>query len=127
MTTDASSSPDETYHTLVAKYAKERITIESLPATTTIGQVKDDLAERTSIKPVRQKLLGLSTKSKTPITDETILSELKVRKNNNKSSSSSGVIIVHEFILMGTKEEEIFVDPSERDDLPDVVSPMNRG
>lgn len=116
MTTDTMDASNY-YYTLVAKYAKERITIDSLPPSTTIGQVKDVIAEKTSIRPVRQKLLGLTTKSKEPLTDDTTLSDLKVKK-----PSKEGSAVVHEFILMGTKEEEIFVDPSEKDDLPDVVS-----
>jgi hypothetical protein len=117
MTTDMSTTSNPSYVTLIAKYSKERITLNGLPPTTTIGEVKDAIAERTSIKPVRQKLLGITTVSKTPLTDDTLLSDLKVKKKTSKDGA-----IVHEFILMGTKEEEIFVDPSEKDGLPDVVS-----
>ena len=40
-------------------------------------------------------------------------------KPSKKSDSSDE--IVHQFILMGTPEEKIFVDPGDRDDLPDVI------
>ena len=58
------------------------------------------------------------------VNDDTLLVDLKV-KNGKKSSDAGGGgvpdAVVHEFILMGTPEHEIFVDPSDKDDLPDVI------
>jgi len=103
--------------TLVAKFNKERITLEDLPSSTTIGMVKEMLQQRTRILPIRQKLVGLVALKggAKGVTDDLALSGLKVK---GKSSDAN---ITHQFILMGTPEEEIFVDPSARDDLPDVI------
>eukprot|EP00980_Cylindrotheca_fusiformis_P000234 scaffold52_cov183-Cylindrotheca_fusiformis.AAC.13 len=103
--------------TLIAKWGKERVTLDRLDSGTTIGQVKDLLSCRTGVLPKRQKLIGLKAMS-SKVHDEILLKELKV-KNGKKNGSSEGT--VHEFIMMGTKEENIFVDPNEKDDLPDVV------
>jgi ubiquitin-like domain-containing CTD phosphatase 1 len=109
-------------YTLVAKFGKERITLDKLDASTTIGQVKELLQEETFVLPKRQKLVGLiaSEGGAKGVHDDLPISELKV-KDKAKSDDSSPNEIVHQFILMGTPEERIFVDPSERDDLPDVV------
>lgn len=105
--------------TLIAKFKKEQITLDGLPPSTTILQVKEMLRERTRVLPKRQKLVGLVaiTGGAKGVQDNLPLSELKEK---GKSSSTS-LSYTHQFILMGTPEEEIFVDPSERDDLPDVV------
>ena len=102
--------------TLVAKWGKERITLDQLDKETTIGAVKDLLSERTGVLPKRQKLIGLKASSK--INDSVLLRDLKV-KNSKKTDADGG--IVHEFLMMGTREENIFVDPNEKADLPDVV------
>mmetsp|Transcript_3685 Transcript_3685/g.5606 ORF Transcript_3685/g.5606 Transcript_3685/m.5606 type:complete len:375 (-) Transcript_3685:105-1229(-) len=105
--------------TMVAKYGKQKIELSDLPSTTTtIGHVKDLLREKTGIMPIRQKLIGLKTSTKgQELTDRTLLSELKQSKRSNDGNT----VQIHQFILMGTPEEQIFVDPSEKDDLPDVL------
>ena len=105
--------------TMVAKYGKQKIELSDLHSTTTtIGHVKDLLREKTGILPMRQKLIGLKMTTKgQELTDSTLLSELKQAKRNNDGN----MVQVHQFILMGTPEEQIFVDPSEKDDLPDVL------
>ena len=105
---------------LLAKWGKERIEITALDPQTTIGQVKAIITERTNVLPKRQKLIGLTNKNKSKVTDETILMDLKV-KTSGKSDQNEKNVICHSFILMGTAESNIFVDPSDRDDLPDVV------
>mmetsp|Transcript_24791 Transcript_24791/g.36052 ORF Transcript_24791/g.36052 Transcript_24791/m.36052 type:complete len:179 (+) Transcript_24791:142-678(+) len=120
--------------TLVAKWGKERIELSSLSPSTTIGEVKTMLTERTGVLPKRQKLIGLTVKpqasvastasangAKGSLSDCVALSDLKVKPQKKSSSSSSFVVISHQFILMGTPEEKIFVDPDEKDDLPEVV------
>eukprot|EP00527_Entomoneis_sp_CCMP2396_P006172 CAMPEP_0198147544 /NCGR_PEP_ID=MMETSP1443-20131203/36490_1 /TAXON_ID=186043 /ORGANISM="Entomoneis sp., Strain CCMP2396" /LENGTH=427 /DNA_ID=CAMNT_0043811929 /DNA_START=11 /DNA_END=1294 /DNA_ORIENTATION=+ len=104
--------------TLVAKFAKERITVSDLDPDTTIGQVKLMIQEQTRILPKRQKLVGLIAQQggAKGVTDDLTLSKLKVKGKKNGCSTS-----VFEFILMGTPEEEIFVDPADCDDLPDVI------
>jgi hypothetical protein len=107
--------------TLVAKFGKERvITLDNLNAsTTTIGQVKQLLQFQTNILPKRQKLIGLLAVQggARGVHDDLLLSGLKVKNNNTNAAA----VITHQFILMGTPEEHIFVDPAERDDLPDVL------
>lgn len=103
---------------LVAKWGKVRITLEQLALETTIAQVKNLLFEKTGVLPKRQKLIGLAAKKGgAKVGDENLLGDLKVK--GKKSIQDDGV--VHQFILMGTAEADIFVDPGDKDDLPDVV------
>lgn len=106
--------------TLCAKWGKEKIELPCLAPSTTIAEVKTLISEKTSVLPKRQKLIGLSTTNKRKITDEILLSDLKVKTSASKNSKSSAEIR-HNFILMGTPEESIFVDPKNNDNLPDVV------
>lgn len=103
--------------TLIAKWGKERVVLENLDGETTVGAVKDLLAQRTGVLSKRQKLIGLKTKS-SKLNDGVVLKDLKVK--NAKKTETDG-FVSHEFIMMGTKEENIFVDPNEKDDLPEVV------
>eukprot|EP00553_Chaetoceros_curvisetus_P004502 CAMPEP_0204614172 /NCGR_PEP_ID=MMETSP0717-20131115/1963_1 /ASSEMBLY_ACC=CAM_ASM_000666 /TAXON_ID=230516 /ORGANISM="Chaetoceros curvisetus" /LENGTH=396 /DNA_ID=CAMNT_0051626781 /DNA_START=63 /DNA_END=1253 /DNA_ORIENTATION=- len=112
--------------TLSAKWGKERIELSGLSPSTTIAQVKDLLSERTSVLPKRQKLIGLTTaiKRTSKVTDDILLSELKVKGgagNSKKQAQNGDNVIRHNFILMGTPEEKIFVDPQNHDSLPEVV------
>lgn len=103
---------------MIAKWGKERISLEGLSDEINIGQVKDLLRQQSGVLQKRQKLIGLALKAGGKVTDETLVKELKVKASKKKSDNG---VIVHEFIMMGTKEEEIFVDPGDKDDLPDVV------
>jgi ubiquitin-like domain-containing CTD phosphatase 1 len=105
--------------TLIAKWGKERITLEKLPEVTTIGQVKTMLTERTGVLPKRQKLIGLSVAGSDKMSDAIRLSSLKQKNKTNNMKEST--VVVHQFILMGSAEKDIFVDPDEKEDLPDVV------
>jgi ubiquitin-like domain-containing CTD phosphatase 1 len=103
--------------TLIAKWGKERIRLEKLPSATTIGQVKGLLTEQTGVLPKRQKLVGLVVPgSKGSVSDDVMLSSVKTKKRPAQDGE-----VVHQFILMGTAEEQIFVDPHEKDDLPEVI------
>ena len=106
--------------TLIAKFGKERISLESLEPNTTIGSVKDLLSEKTGVLPKRQKLIGLAVKDKSKLHDDVIIGDLKLKPSKSKNGNNGPI---HEFILMGTKEEQIFVDPKDKhpDELPDVV------
>lgn len=116
---------------LVAKWGKKRIVLEDMTVRDTIGDVKDRLTKETGVLQKRQKLIGLVAikGGSKAVNDDTILGDLKVKaaKKNNANSgndndnSINNDSIVHEFILMGTAEADIFVDPSDKDDLPDVV------
>eukprot|EP00804_Cyclotella_cryptica_P015938 CCRYP_019193-RC/>CCRYP_019193-RC protein AED:0.03 eAED:0.03 QI:137/1/1/1/1/1/2/354/416 len=106
--------------TMIAKYGKEKIELVDLPASsTTIGQVKDLLHARTGILAKRQKIIGLKSTSGASVTDETKLFDLKAKKSSRDERSA--IALVHQFILMGTPEEQIFVDPDDKSELPDVV------
>jgi ubiquitin-like domain-containing CTD phosphatase 1 len=120
--------------TLIAKFGKERICLEHLPEYTTIGQVKQLLRSKTNVLPKRQKLVGLQAAQTNQngtkgVFDELPLSELKSKgsttivKQPASKSKNATTITTHQFILMGTPEKDIFVDPSERgpDALPDVI------
>lgn len=100
--------------TLVAKWGKERITLDELPPATTIAEVKLMLSEHTKILPKRQKLF-FSGSGK--VTDDLPLKDLKAKGSKDSRTTNSSL----SFILMGTPEEHIFVDPHEKDDLPDVI------
>ena len=103
--------------TLVAKWGKERVTLQHLSPVTTIGQVKAMLSEQTNILPKRQKLIGLSANGGGKVTDDILVKDLK----NKGKKPNGGAPASFQFILMGTPEEHIFVDPHEKDDLPDVI------
>jgi ubiquitin-like domain-containing CTD phosphatase 1 len=103
--------------TMIAKWGKERVTLDQLDSETTIGTLKDLLSERTGVLPKRQKLIGLKAQS-SKIHDGILLKDLKL-KNGKKNGTSEGIVL--EFIMMGTKEEHIFVDPNDKDGLPDVI------
>ena len=113
---DMSSS--ESKVTMVAKFGKEKITLSDLSSTSTIGDVKTMLQSHTAILPKRQKLIGLKKNKGSPggaaVDDDTSLADLKVK-------GSKGSEIVHQFILMGTPEENIFIDPHLKEDLPDII------
>jgi hypothetical protein len=85
--------------TLIAKWGKERITLDQIDKETSIESVKAMLEDRTGVLRSRQKLIGL--KAQTKMNDSVLLRDLKVK--NSKKTGSTG-IIVHEFIMMGTKE-----------------------
>jgi ubiquitin-like domain-containing CTD phosphatase 1 len=111
---------DFTTVTLVARYNKDRIVLDGLPPSTTILQVKEMIQRQTRILPKRQKLVGLAAAVGGPrgVHDQLALRELGVR---GKVPVPVDRIVAVQCILMGTPEEDIFVDPGDRDDLPDVV------
>ena len=81
------------------------------------------LSEKTNVLPKRQKLIGLATITKVKVTDEILLSELKPKSKAMTKTTDDGSIksVKHNFILMGTAEKDIFVDPNDHDNLPEVV------
>ena len=107
------NGPQTATITMVAKYGKEKISLSNLSPSTTIAAVKERLCEKTGILPKRQKMIGLKAVAG-PVSDETLLSNLKAKKAEENEA-------VFQFILMGTPEEQIFVDPGDREDLPDVL------
>ena len=114
---------------LVAKFGKERIELPPMPPSTTLLQVKEMLTERTSVLPKRQKILGLSVRPGAPsgkkVGDSTRLEDLRRKgggaAGGGAAAAAAAAVVTHQFILMGTPEEGIFVDPSEREGLPEVV------
>ena len=76
------------------------------------------LSEKTNVLPKRQKLIGLTTLTKVKVTDQVLLSELKPKSKamTTIKTSSDGIatkLVQHNFILMGTPEANIFVDPTD--------------
>lgn len=119
-TTTAPAPTTASHVTMIAKYGKQKIELPNLPATSTnLGDVKELLREKTGILPKRQKLIGLKTngRSSSTLADDMLLSDLKVKE----SGGLEGSAVIHQFLLMGTPEEQIFVDPSEKADLPDII------
>ncbi len=109
--------------TMIAKYGKQKFELSCLPSTSTsVGDLKEMLHEKTGIKPKRQKLIGLKrgihSFSSAAVDDDTMLSDLKVKGG---AVTESSIVVVHQFILMGTPEDKIFVDPSEKADLPSII------
>jgi hypothetical protein len=109
---------------LVAKWGKKRIVLDDMTVQDTIANVKDRLTKETGVLQKRQKLIGLAAVNggSKAVNDDTILGDLKVKAS--KKSGNFGydnAKIVHEFILMGSAEADIFVDPSDKDALPDVI------
>jgi hypothetical protein len=109
--------------TMIAKYGKQKFELTCLPSmSTNVGHVKEMLHEKTGILPKRQKLIGLKkdvdSSLSSVVDDDTMLSDLKVK---GATSAESSAVVVHQFILMGTPEDQIFVDPSEKADLPSII------
>ena len=125
--------------TLTAKYGKQTITIPNLPSqTTTIATVKQIILEQTNILPKRQKFIGLTLRKETQqpshnqqedskrrkiIQDECTLDKLDIKKPKECTFDFNGNVLHahHSFILMGTPEQEIFIDPD------DISSSMSSG
>mmetsp|Transcript_10517 Transcript_10517/g.15836 ORF Transcript_10517/g.15836 Transcript_10517/m.15836 type:complete len:481 (-) Transcript_10517:262-1704(-) len=123
--------------TLTAKYGKQTITIPDLPShTTTIATVKNMIMEKTNILPKRQKFIGLTLKKDATvisstndgnndniakrrckmIQDEHTLDQIAIKKPNDctKNETTGEILHAHHaFILMGTPETEIFIDPDD--------------
>ena len=116
----AEASKPDVVVTLLAKWGKEKIELANLAPATTIAQIKDSISEKTNVLPKRQKLIGLTTLSKQKVTDDVFLSELKP-KSTPKINQDGVLEVKHTFILMGTPEEQIFVDPDDVVGLPEVV------
>lgn len=119
-------TPPPMLTTLTAKYGKQTIKIPDLPShSTTIATVKKFILEQTNILPERQKFIGLSlskaastnntdAKRRKVIQDDVTLDKLEVKKPQKdtlKNDQNEIIHTYHSFILMGTPESEIFIDP----------------
>jgi ubiquitin-like domain-containing CTD phosphatase 1 len=132
MDEDNNEDPSENGITLVAKYGKTQHVLANLPPSTTVLEVKRMLSDLTRILPKRQKLIGLVTvTSSGKVSDETPLSMLTTKNKTTKKPAKTTSQVQGQqgppqqsdmcFILMGTPEENILVDPMDRDDLPEVI------
>ncbi|CAK4464541.1 hypothetical protein Ae201684P_022444 [Aphanomyces euteiches] len=90
---------------LVAKWKKEELELH-VPHDTSVLQVKEMLYTRTRVLPHRQKLVGINRDGK-PAPDHTLLQDLTLKNP-------------HKFMLIGTVEDDIFVDPQS---LPKAALP----
>lgn len=121
-----------------------KLTFDDLDGEVTIGEIKDMIQLETNILPKRQKFVGLLsaiTGGLKGLHDDLPISNIKMNKssttvtksnsNNNTDNANSNdtvsmtdninninnhiiEIITHHFIIMGTPEESIFIDPEER-------------
>lgn len=101
--------------TFKAKFQGNIIEVPPLDGSTCcVLDLKRFLEDETSVPIIRQKLIGL-IKGKLP-NDETLLKDLF----KSSSLSKEGVMPPISFTLMGTPDDKLFIDPSERNDLPEV-------
>ena len=86
----------------------------SLDETSRVLDLKLLIQSETSVPAARQKLIGLAKGALPP--DETLLVSLV----NGLSKGPP-----YQFTLMGTPDDKLFIDPSDRDDLPEVRVVIN--
>ncbi|KAL0488808.1 ubiquitin-like domain-containing CTD phosphatase [Acrasis kona] len=86
-----------------------------VPDNFTIKELKDELEKLTSVRSIRQKIIGLEPKSgeikRIKLSDDCTLRELGVKSNQK-------------FTLVGTPDAYIIKDPHELMGLPDVVNDL---
>ena len=98
---------------LYIKWSGQEFQFEGLPDTTTITELKQLVYHKTSVRPERQKLLGIKATPKSQKLEESTLRDLKV-KNGAK------------IMLMGSKEDTIAAVSTIPDDLPDIVDDFGK-
>mmetsp|Transcript_25705 Transcript_25705/g.51145 ORF Transcript_25705/g.51145 Transcript_25705/m.51145 type:complete len:379 (+) Transcript_25705:64-1200(+) len=105
---------------LLAKWGGRRIPLPSLPLSTPVGSLKDLLTDATGVLPKRQKLVGLTVAGvgggRRGLDDAATLGDLRRRGGAGDTPQKP-----LQFLLVGTVEAAIFVDPSDRSDLPEVL------
>ncbi|ETV92910.1 HAD hydrolase, family IIID [Aphanomyces invadans] len=96
--------------TFVGKWKKVDVEV-TLSRDATVLELKKEIHARTRVLPHRQKLVGINHKGK-PAEDHVPLRELVLKTP------------VHKFMLIGTVEDDIFVDPSSvpKETLPSVFA-----
>ena len=94
------------------KFQGKELMLPSLASDACVGDLKALLQDETAVPAKRQKLIGL-VKGKIP-EDETSLASLGLRGEAPYS-----------FMLMGTPDDKLFIDPCDRDDLPEVVDDLD--
>ncbi|KAF7490617.1 Ubiquitin-like domain-containing CTD phosphatase 1 [Sarcoptes scabiei] len=100
---------DGTLVTITIKWSSKEYPIDSLKDYDTVLQLKTRIYEETGVKPERQKLIGLKTKSSGPMDDTTKISELFLKP---------GVKIM----MVGSKEEDIDSIDLDPLDIPYVIN-----
>ena len=91
----------------VTKFEGKTLELPPLEIYLSVGDLKQLLQDETSVPVERQKLIGL-VKGQLPA-DEVLLQDLALKKGPPFA-----------FTLMGTRDEKLFVDPADREDLPEV-------
>ena len=91
----------------VTKFEGKTLELPPLEVYLSVGDLKQLLQDETSVPVERQKLIGL-VKGQLPA-DEVLLQDLALKKGPPFA-----------FTLMGTRDEKLFVDPADREDLPEV-------
>ena len=79
-----------------------------------VADLKAALTDEPQVPAKRQKLIGLVKGALPP--DESKLAEL-VGPRGEKPPTK--------FLLMGTPDDKLFVDPKDRDDLPEIIDDLD--
>jgi len=103
---DAMEVPDLEEWTV--EWGTEKITLE-LHEAQTLQDIQNLLEVETEVPTEKQKILGLKTRSKEPITASTLVGDLKVRKNKFKMVGSA--------VILKTREDF--------DDIPTIIDDMD--
>ncbi|KNC96111.1 HAD hydrolase, family IIID [Spizellomyces punctatus DAOM BR117] len=107
-TEDGQEKQSQVHISLTAAWNGQKYPI-LLPATSTIGDLKRQLAEVTQVQPLRQKLIGF-VKGKLP-NDDVVLDSLGLKAD-------------HAFMMIGTVEQKILQEPAIAE-LPEVVNDLD--
>ncbi len=94
---------------IVVKWQGKEIELSGLEGVTSVGEMKQQLEERTFVRKENQKLMGLKCKAGgTQMNDSTVLSEIVLKPNMK-------------VMMMGTPDAEIEKANTRPEDLPDVI------
>ncbi|CEM01776.1 unnamed protein product [Vitrella brassicaformis CCMP3155] len=113
----AESEHGESDVVIIAKWGSREVELSFTPTdfeTFTVSDLKGKISEELTIPMDRQKLLGVTNCNGKAPQDGDLLSSLSFKKTSPKLS----------FMLMGTPLAQTFIDPSKRDDLPEVVNDL---
>eukprot|EP00892_Ulva_mutabilis_P009467 jgi/Ulvmu1/6893/UM031_0099.1 len=94
---------------IVFKYSTDECTVLMLPEET-VEDLKRRLSDMTSVRPSRQKLIGLKLKTGKPATDDSEIADLKLKKGQK-------------FMMLGSPEHAIEVAGSAAD-VTDIVDDL---
>ena len=110
---DDGTQPKKTSSIVFAtRFQGQELVLDGLQSDANVGDLKALVEDETAVPAKRQKLIGLC-KGRLP-SDEQPLSSLGLRGGPP-----------FRFTLMGTPDDKLFVDPCDRDDLPEVLDDLD--